>query len=403
MVGDEEYHNECDVLNTEIIKKLVAETPDDKIKDTILLYDVKKEGKIIKKDFLAVDTKDLLSTCEFFSVPNAKNFKTKSTLVTKLMQAIENLLMAKCGDCTQYYSVEYGNKPSLACRKCGQGAHAQCYDEHVAKAGITLVYTCFLCSNGNQNTGDIPVPNSQPQNSQQSQPRVAELNEESNESESQEVDPEEDEDNELKYEITDKTCKYFLKTRCRHGIRGTKCKYDHLPVCNKLMRNGLKGPYGCKRGKDCQFYHPHMCRESLQSKTCSRTYCKYNHVRGTFKSENNYQQQSTEDEYAHYHQTEASQSPPGVENPFLGALQQLQQQVMLIQQQLASKPKETQPIQQQFQSAQPAQTRSQPVPPQMAVYPQQQPLQYRQMMQFPTLQAPHPIQGVQQRLVTHPA
>ena len=62
MVKENDYHDECDVLNSEIIKKLVEVAQSEEVKDTILLYDVAKDGKQIKKDMTATDNKHLILT-----------------------------------------------------------------------------------------------------------------------------------------------------------------------------------------------------------------------------------------------------------------------------------------------------------------------------------------------------
>ena len=334
---DEEYHKECDVPNTEILKGLVDKAPTDDVQAIILLYEVGKAGKLIKKDLSASNLKDLVDAGEFFNIPNAKHIKTRSTLAGKVMQANENHLMQKCNECTRYYSIEYGKKPVLSCRKCGQGAHPHCYDDHPVKTGITLIYTCSLCSNATKPEEEIQA--SQLTSTQLHQQSVPIVNHDDPVNIDADDDDDDDESSEHKhYEITENTCKFFLKTRCKTGLRGRNCKYDHLPVCNKLMRNGVKGPYGCKKGKDCQYYHPHMCRESLNSKTCSRPYCKYYHVNGTVKSENDVNQQY--EESTPYHHATPAQPPRENSDNFLGAIKQLQEQMMSIQNQLAAQAQE---------------------------------------------------------------
>ena len=224
MTEEEEYQQTYAPLNTEIIKKLVAEAPSEEVKDTLLLYDVKKDGKTIKKDLTSSDIKNLAAAAEFLKISNAKKIKTNSTLAGKVLQAIENLLMQKCGNCTQYYSIQFGEPPALACRKCGQGAHPECYDDHQVRVGITLVYTCSLCKTSDQPPEPNPaIPNNQLLETPVDRP--ASVPDESGENED-----EEEEDSEFKYEITENTCRFFLKTRCKNGIKGTNCKYDQLTI-----------------------------------------------------------------------------------------------------------------------------------------------------------------------------
>ena len=357
-MDEEEYHKECDVPNTEILKALVESAQTEEVKEIILLYETSKPGRQIKKDLNSSSLKNLIEAGEFFKIINAKLFKTKATLVGKIIQAIENLLMQKCGECTQYYSIEYGTTPTLSCRKCGQGAHSHCYDDHQIRAGISLVYTCSLCSTKvkpDELDASQAPPTQRP--TQKLPPVNNDLEERNEDVDDESSDDEDEESSDKKYEITENTCKFFLKTSCKTGLKGRNCKYDHLPICNKLLRNGIKGPYGCKQGKDCPYYHPHMCRESLRSKTCSREYCKYYHVQGTVKTGENEVFQQYEESSQAYNSNPAT-SPKEPSDSFLGMFKQLQQQVMSIQNQLGAlaQPK---PLQQRI-PAPPAQQVQQP-------------------------------------------
>ena len=235
------------------------------------------------------------------------------------------------------------------------------------------MFTCYIC---NQNGDADEIPPTQPRpdhhNSQAIEAvAIAEDNHAAHDDD--DGDDEEESTPTFKYTITKDTCKFFLKTRCKNGISDKNCKYKHLPVCNRLMRNGIKGPFGCQRGKDCEFYHPHMCRESLKFKTCSRDQCKYYHVRGTVKNVPEAPEQ----------QTEESITPERHENAFLGTLQQLQQQVFQIQQQLNTQENRRM---QPHQATQPSAT-TQPATQAATMYPQQ--LRYHhppiQPVHYPTL------------------
>ena len=150
------------------------------------------------------------------------------------------------------------------------------------------------------------------------------------------------------------------------------------------MRNGVKGPYGCKKGKNCKYYHPHMCRESLNSKTCSRSFCKYYHVNGTVKGENEVHKQY--DESTSYHRAVPAQPPREDSENFLGAIKQLQEQMMLIQNQLAAQ----------------AQERLQRPPVQQRISVQPQTSHPHIVYQYPTPQAQKQIQQQTQLNPTQP-
>ena len=53
-------------------------------------------------------------------------------------------------------------------------------------------------------------------------------------------------------------CKYYLNGLCKHGKKGTNCKYTHPPLCYKFIKKGdLAG--GCKNGESCKYAHPRLC------------------------------------------------------------------------------------------------------------------------------------------------
>ena len=76
------------------------------------------------------------------------------------------------------------------------------------------------------------------------------------------------------------TCKYYIKRNCKYGSKGEGCSFSHPKKCTKFMRNGDRNN-GCKKGKKCEFYHPPICWQSLKTKTCGYTKCKYHHLQGT--------------------------------------------------------------------------------------------------------------------------
>ena len=78
-----------------------------------------------------------------------------------------------------------------------------------------------------------------------------------------------------------KTCVYYTKNQCRHGMKGKNCSYAHPVRCKKLMEFGTKSPAGCNLGKKCSFFHPKMCPSSISKKVCFDEKCQFTHVKGT--------------------------------------------------------------------------------------------------------------------------
>jgi hypothetical protein len=82
-------------------------------------------------------------------------------------------------------------------------------------------------------------------------------------------------------------CDKYKVGKCPHGFKGTKlidnkpCPKSHPPKCNKYLRFGSKGAKGCKKGKDCKYFHPILCKFSVRNKTCFEPECSYPHLKGT--------------------------------------------------------------------------------------------------------------------------
>ena len=82
-----------------------------------------------------------------------------------------------------------------------------------------------------------------------------------------------------------KNCVFYLKNRCKHGLKGTKCAFLHPERCTKLLQHGTKSPEGCNLGKKCSFFHPKMCPSSITKRVCFDEKCQFVHVKGTKRME----------------------------------------------------------------------------------------------------------------------
>lgn len=79
-------------------------------------------------------------------------------------------------------------------------------------------------------------------------------------------------------------CRFYSRGNCRHGTSGHtngECSYDHPKPCRKLLANGNRGPKGCQLGRECKFFHPRMCHDSLKHRMCLNSNCTYRHVSNT--------------------------------------------------------------------------------------------------------------------------
>ena len=85
----------------------------------------------------------------------------------------------------------------------------------------------------------------------------------------------------------------FLNWNCPRGISGKKhiggrcCPLKHLRVCNQFRLSGSTGMKGCKKGKNCTFFHLKICRAVSDSESCSKKDRDNFHPRSSRKKENN--------------------------------------------------------------------------------------------------------------------
>ena len=73
---------------------------------------------------------------------------------------------------------------------------------------------------------------------------------------------------------------FYVQKRCKHGMKGNDCHFEHPPICPKLLKFGHTNK-GCRGGSECDKLHPKMCRHSLRNKECPYEKCRFYHVNGT--------------------------------------------------------------------------------------------------------------------------
>ena len=80
----------------------------------------------------------------------------------------------------------------------------------------------------------------------------------------------------------DVTCRFYLQGRCKHGKMGKDCAFKHPPMCFKFVR---RGPSACSKGATCNYIHPKLCNNALQTGKCYRITCKFYHIAGTLRED----------------------------------------------------------------------------------------------------------------------
>ena len=307
----------------DLIAELCIDAPNDAVKFCLRSYQYGKRTNQIEKDINQSKKAVLLETSKFLRIPNCEG-KTKNDLSHLILCRIQNLLPDDCGVCKNRYSIKLEECPLLECALCGQGVHRECwtkllplgpnvsnctYDNNIVMSEYVnpfklpgIHYICAACEEktiprveGKQQTSnktDGPQP-----------PKVNLLEEGSRNNESTDetdiLDPEPASNVERNSRIgqpilpihgdatggsSEKSasiCRYFRRGTCRHGLRGTECKFSHPKMCRKYLQHGTRQPTGCNLGKRCKFFHPLMCMDSLRKSECYNDDCTYHHVKGT--------------------------------------------------------------------------------------------------------------------------
>ena len=84
-------------------------------------------------------------------------------------------------------------------------------------------------------------------------------------------------------------CGYYKQGKCRHGGNGKKlfdgqeCLFSHPRKCIKYCRYGGNSPQGCDG--NCEYFHPILCKNSVQFKQCLLPNCTFAHLQGTKRTQ----------------------------------------------------------------------------------------------------------------------
>lgn len=82
-------------------------------------------------------------------------------------------------------------------------------------------------------------------------------------------------------------CPLYLKNSCPHGTSGKKliddkeCDKYHPKCCHRFVKEGPKSKRGCRKGKNCDFFQPVLCKYSLGNRRCTNKECTFVHLPGT--------------------------------------------------------------------------------------------------------------------------
>lgn len=213
-----------------------------------------------------------------------------------------------------------------------------------------------------------------------------------------------------------KICPHYKLHKCKFGRAGRDCPLAHPKVCFYYRFAGRDPKHGCPRTRKCEYYHPKICRASLDCGLCTNLDCPLLHLKGTKRyppssKESAFKESASKESAPEKIHTQNHKysllpkqhlSPENQQDFIVTQLKEMQKQfaevIKLIpwhrqQQQLPLPIPASQPI------TQPLQSQSQPQPPSFLVPPQMTQHQYSYP---PLMPQPIPVTQHQYGWPAHP-
>ena len=82
-------------------------------------------------------------------------------------------------------------------------------------------------------------------------------------------------------------CRLYVNRKCKHGLKGNGCKFEHPKICKYYAKHGDNRSGGCRKGDRCRFAHPKICFQAQGGFACNRKNCNFLHPYG-FKYSDGY-------------------------------------------------------------------------------------------------------------------
>ena len=197
-----------------------------------------------------------------------------------IARKLNSLMPTQCNMCSQEYCLKIEESSVFSCARCERGSHScesmknfrSALPESIPKG---FVWLCPGCSvditeiSPLPETSTLSIPNLDNNTNQ------IEVNKPNNYQQHSSCTNEPD------------ICPRYRRGACPHGINGNrivegkKCEFYHKKRCFKFCSSGMKGPRGCKKGSNCEFFHPILCKFSAKNRLCTNLECKYTHLKGT--------------------------------------------------------------------------------------------------------------------------
>ena len=320
-----------------VMATLCEGAPNVTVRDCLRKYDPSKENAQIERALKTEKKAVLLDTLEYLGCTDMKEYK-QSALPHELICRVQNLFPDKCGLCNEQHCIKLDDRPIVSCVRCGQGCHNSCVLSHIGiseeelnesnqfglailnpYAALGLFYICPPCQkyvipdkeslkrkNGPASRLPTTIDTQQQEvtpviqqslNQNNSTPAIHNPRSRVNSASSSLSDEsfhqarDDEEDLAANGRDTDRPrpiCKFYKQGRCKNGISGKKdgiCNFSHPKPCRRFLANGTNQRRGCTQGSQCSDFHPQMCHRSLKDRICTRSDCKFMHIKGTKRHE----------------------------------------------------------------------------------------------------------------------
>ena len=291
--------------NSKIIIGKLIDKADPPVRPIISAFDISLTRSANVQRLNKFTVAQLESCAEFLGITlvDKDSFKifTKSALATRIYLAFMALMPAKCGECREDYVIDHQPEtaPFFNCFRCFKGSH-NCERNRLLHQTLSAMNTptgfVWLCEKCH---GIVDPIEPRKQRSRHTSEALSSF-----ENQLSDCTNSSDISNMTLEGALSSTqqpsplvrpaaappppsniCRRFLNWNCPHGISGKKeiggkcCPFTHLRVCNQFRISGSTGRRGCKKGTNCAFFHPNICKTTLESGSCSKKDCAMFHPR----------------------------------------------------------------------------------------------------------------------------
>jgi hypothetical protein len=114
-------------------------------------------------------------------------------------------------------------------------------------------------------------------------------------------------------------CILYLRGDCPHGrhgldeVDGDICTKLHPKKCFPWIKAGNNETHGCTKGRDCPYFHPQLCRNSVRYRRCTNPNCTYTHLRFTRRYNRQHHVNNPKEDHPQHRQSHMP-NPPSAPN-----------------------------------------------------------------------------------------